>query len=269
MIVWLLLFFLIGIAVGSFLNVVADRLPSGQSVISPPSSCPGCKRQIARRDLLPVFSYLWLKGHCRYCGSVIPLRSFLVELSTGILFVFFAWYFGIGWELALVLIYLCLFITLFITDIERGILPDKIVYSGMILALCFSSTGSLFSWAPSFITDKVPSLFNFWIINALVGGAVGFIFLFVIALISRGGMGGGDIKLAGFIGLATGFPLVLVTIFLAAVAGGLLAIVLLLLKVRGRKQSIPFGPFLVVAAMITLIWGNHLLRWYLMQAHLL
>jgi leader peptidase (prepilin peptidase)/N-methyltransferase len=254
--------------VGSFLNVVADRLPSGQSIISPPSHCPKCQKRIARRDLIPVFSYLLLKGRCRYCETIIAVRSFVVELITGLLFVFLYWHYSVGWELAITICYCCLFIILIITDMEQGILPDKVVYPGMVLAVAFAGFGSLFGFEPSFITEASLRIFKPWILNAVLGGASGFILLLVVVVISRGGMGGGDIKLAGLVGLATGFPLIFVAIFLAIVSGGVVAMILLLLKVRSRKQSIPFGPFLALAAVATLLWGKDLLSWYLLASKL-
>lgn len=263
MIAWLALFFLVGVAVGSFLNVVADRLSAGQSIISPPSHCPVCQRRIASRDLIPVFSYLWLKGRCRYCGATIPVRSLIVELCTGILFAFLYWHYGIGWELAIVIVYCCLFIILIVMDLEQGILPNKIVYPGMVIALIVTGLGSILGFEPSFTAGAIPRLFKLWIVNAAIGGAAGFIIFFVIALVFRGGMGWGDVKLGAFIGLVAGFPLIFVAIFLAVVSGGLVAMILLLSKTKRRKEAIPFGPFLALAAMATLFWGNDLLHWYL------
>lgn len=260
---WLILFFLLGAVVGSFLNVVADRVPAGKSIISPPSHCPNCQRRIESRYLIPIASYLWLKGRCRYCGAAIPIRSLVVELVTGLLFAFFNWRYGMNYELLLIIIYCCLFIILIITDLEQGILPDKIVFPGMIMALLMAGLGTIFGFEPVFIKEAIPRLHKLWITNAAIGGAVGFFILFIIALIFRGGMGWGDVKLAGLIGLAAGFPLVLVAIFLAVVSGGLVAIILLLLKIKRRKEPVPFGPFLAVAAMATLLWGSDLLRWYL------
>jgi leader peptidase (prepilin peptidase)/N-methyltransferase len=259
----LLLFFLAGTAVGSFLNVVADRLPAGRSIVSPPSCCPGCHRRIAKRDLVPVFSFLRLKGHCRYCQAAIPVRSFIIELFTGSLFAFLVWYSGLSYELLIILIYTCFFIVLAITDLEQGILPDKIVYAGMIAAFMVALAGSIAGFEPAYAGGTALRFSGLWILNAVIGGAAGFIILFLVALVSRGGMGGGDIKLAGFMGLATGFPLILVTIFLAVIVGGLVSILLLVFKIKRRDEAIPFGHFLALAALVTLLWGNPLLGWYL------
>ena len=212
---------------------------------------------------MPVFSYIWLKGRCRYCKVIIPIRSFIVELCTGILFAFLYWHYGLTWELAIVIIYCCLLIVLIVTDLEGGILPNRIVYSGVVLALVFAGLGSFLGFEPSFIANVFLVLTRLWIVNAAIGGVAGFVILFIIALIFRGGMGWGDVKLAGFIGLAVGFPLILIAIFLAVVGGGLVAMILLLLTIKRRKEAIPFGPFLALAAMITLLWGNDLLHWYL------
>ncbi len=254
---------------GNFLNVVADRLSAGRSIISSLSYCPNCRRRIASRDLVPVLSYIWLKGRCRYCRTVIPVRFLIVDLCTGALFAFLYWHYGISWELAIVVVYCCLFVILIVTDLEHGILPNTIVYSGMIIALVFAGLGYLLGFEPSFSADTVPRLTKLWIANAAIGGGVGFVILFIIALIFRGGMGWGDVKLAGFIGFAAGFPLILIAIFLAVFGGGIVAGILLLLKVKRRKETIPFGPFLALAAMATLLWGKDLLYWYLKGSHFL
>jgi len=257
---WLSLFFALGAVVGSFLNVVADRLPTGRSIVSPPSHCPECQRGLSAKDMIPLFSYLWLKGRCRYCGATIPMRLLWVELGTGVLFAFSYWHYGFGWEVAMVVFYCCLFIALLIVDLEHGILPNKIVYPGMVVALVVAALGSIFGFEMSSVSE---SGFGLWIVDAAIGGGIGFGLLLIVALISRGGMGGGDVKLAGLIGLVTGFPLVFVAMFLGVVSGGLVAAVLLLTKVKKRKETIPFGPFLALAAVATLFWGNSLLGWYL------
>ena len=243
------LFFFFGTAIGSFLNVVADRLPAGKSVVSPPSSCPVCQRRLSAGDMVPIFSYLRLKGRCRYCGVTIPLRLLCVELGTGILFAFLYWHYGLGWDLAVVAFYCCLFVALLVIDLERGILPNKIIYPGVVVALLLSLV----------VGPGIKS--------AAIGGGVGFAFLLIPALIwaamGKEGMGWGDIKMAGLIGVVTGFPLVFVAMFLAVFGGGLIAGVLLLSKLKNRQDTIPFGPSLALATMATLFWGNNLLGWYL------
>ena len=257
-VLWLVLFFLAGAAVVSFINVIADRLPAGKSIISPPSHCSECQYQIPARDNIPIFSYLWLRGHCRKCGTTIPIRLLWVELGTAVLFAFLYWHYGLNWELALITFYCCMFIVLLLIDLEHNILPNKIVYPGMIIALVIAVLGSIFGFEPSYIADRG---FRLWIVDITVGGSIGFVLLLLPAILYQGGMGWGDVKLAALIGLVTGFPLVLLAMFLAIVSGGLIAGVLLLLKVKSRKDAIPFGPFLSLAAMITLFWGSDLLNW--------
>ena len=255
---WLILFFLLGAAIGSFLNVLTDRLPAGMSLVSPPSHCPECQRRLSARDVVPIFSYLWLKRRCRYCKSPIPIRLFWVELGTGLLFAFLYWNYGLGWELLIIAVYCCLFIALLITDLEHNVLPNKIIYPGMVIALILAVLGSIFDFGLTGVTGLG---FRLWIVNAVIGGGIGFVLLLIPALIYRGGMGGGDIKLAGLIGLVTGFPLVFVALFLAIVSGGLAAAIMVLAKLKRRKDTIPFGPFLCVATMVTLFWGSDLLNW--------
>ncbi len=261
---WLALFFIAGIAIGSFLNVVADRVPGGQSLIFPPSHCPSCQRRISRYDLIPLVSYLLLQGRCRYCKSSIPVRVLLVELFTGLLLAFLLWHFGLSWELLIVALYSFVFIVLFMIDMEHGILPNKIIYPAAAAALIMVAAGSITGYEPAGITAETGS--GIWIVDAAIGFAIGFVFFFVVALIFRGGMGWGDVKLAGLMGLVAGYPLIIVAIFIAIVGGGLLAALLIATKIKSRKDAIPFGPFLTLAAIVTLIWGQHILTWYLTMA---
>lgn len=257
-VLWFVLFFTVGAIIGSFINVVADRLPEDKSIISPPSHCSACGHQISSAENIPIFSYLWLRGHCRNCGATIPQRLFWVELGMAILFAFLYWHYGLSWELAMIAIYCCLLVALLLIDLEHSILPNKLVYPGIIIALVISGLGSIFGFEPA---DIVGRGFRLWIVDAGVGGGIGLVLLLLPALLYRGGMGWGDIKLAVLIGLITGFPLVILAIFLAVLIGGLVAGVLLLLKIKGRKDAIPFGPFLVVAAMAAIFWGNSFINW--------
>ena len=233
-------------AVGSFLNVVIDRLPQGQSLLIPPSHCDTCGHRLAAYDLIPVFSYIILHGRCRYCGNPVPHRILWVELATGLLFAFFWWNYGLSARLGIICAYSCLFIVIFAIDLERGLILNKLVYPAIPITL-----GLVF---------LRPEL---TIVNSLIGGGIGFILLLLPAVISRGGMGWGDVKMGALIGLATGFPLILVNLFIAVIVGGITAGVLLLLRVKKRKETIPFGPFLSAATIVTLLWGNAIWEWYL------
>jgi len=249
----IIIFGLLGIAIGSFLNVCIDRLPEGQSLLHPPSHCPTCKRRLAPKDLIPVFSYLWLRARCRYCRAPIPRRILWVELGTGLMFAFLWWHYGLTPELGIVSLYFCLLAVILVIDLERGVILNKVVYPAAAIALIIAALTS--------ITDVSTS--NPGIVKALIGGGLGLGLMLLVALVSRGGIGWGDVKMAGLVGLITGFPLVLVSLLLAVVAGGIIATALLLLKLKRRKQAIAFGPFLSVGAMVTLLWGTSILSWYL------
>jgi len=250
------IFVLLGMIVASFLNVCADRLPAGQSLVYPPSHCPACSRRLTARDLIPIFSYLWLRGRCRYCKAFIPRRVLWVEIATAALFGLAYWYWhnDLGIELPIILFYISLFMVIFIIDFEHGLILNKIVYPALVVALLLSVFFTIF--LPD--VSIVPS-----IARAAIGGGIGFVFFLLVALVSRGGMGFGDVKLAALIGLATGFPLVIVALIMGMILGGLVAVILLGFKVRKRKEAIPFGPFLAVGAVVTLLWGSDILSWYM------
>jgi len=258
-----ILFGFIGIAVGSFLNVCVDRLPSGNSIIYPPSHCDACNHPLAPKDLIPLFSYLWLRGRCRYCQARVPLRVFSLELGTGLLFAFLYLHFGLGAELAVTAFYASLFIVIGVIDLEHKLILNKIVYPMAVVALLLD----IFLRQPGILDFLLPQPPVLGALiggaNGIVSGAIGFVLLLIPALVSRGGMGFGDIKMVALIGLVTGFPLVLVALFLGIVLGGLVASVLLLFRIKKRKEAVPFGPFLAVATILTLLWGSDLLSWYL------
>lgn len=235
---------LAGLVIGSFLNVVIDRLPRGESIVNPPSHCDVCQQRLGVVDLVPLVSYLWLRGHCRYCGARIPRRVPLVELASGSLFVLLWYRYGWGLPLAVTVLYSCILLVILVIDLEQQLILNKVIYPAIVLSLALSWLG-----------PGLPS--------SLLGGISASLLLLGPALIYKGGMGGGDIKLAAFIGLVTGFPLVLVAVFLSLVGGGLLATALLVLRRKGRKEAITFGPFLAGGAVATLFWGEQLWRWYM------
>ena len=253
------MFALLGLAVGSFLNVCIDRLPQNKSIAYPPSHCEACQHKLGARDLIPLFSYLRLHGRCRYCQNSIPRKLLWVELATGVIFALLYWHYRLSPELGVMAFYACLFIVIFVIDLEHSLILNKVVYPTMVAALLLSLIPESWLAHEAWLTIVIEP----GIASAALGGATGFVVFLVIALVSRGGMGWGDVKLAALIGLATGFPLVFVAIIMAAILGGIVAVVLLITRRRGRREMIPFGPFLAVAAMATLLWGNNILGWYL------
>jgi leader peptidase (prepilin peptidase)/N-methyltransferase len=252
-IVLIILFALLGLAIGSFLNVCIDRLPRNESIVLPPSHCEACQHKLAAKDNIPVFSYLRLRGRCRYCQASVPRRLFWVELATGVVFALLAWHYGLSPALGIMAFYACLFIIIFVIDLEHGLILNKVAYPGMVVVFLLA----LYPWP--WLNQSIVMRVAY----AALGGAIGFAIFLLIAIVSRGGMGWGDVKLAALIGLATGFPLVFLAIIMAAILGGIVAVALLITKKRKRRQTIPFGPFLAVAAMVTLLWGSSILNWYL------
>ena len=263
---------LFGLSIGSLLNVCIDRLPAGESIIKPPSHCSSCNKRLTRKDLIPLISYLLLRGRCRYCGVKIPIRIFIVELTTAILFGLITWHFlslqgSLSVYIVMPLIYAFMFILIFFIDLEQQIILEPVIYTGIALALIFSLFWNGFGeyWPQTSITNTYLD----GLASALLGGLTGFIFMILPYLIAKAyygakgieGMGSGDIYLAVLIGLATGFPLVLVALIMGILIGGVVAISLWLLHKKKGKDAIPFGPFLSIGAMATLIWGPQILHW--------
>jgi leader peptidase (prepilin peptidase)/N-methyltransferase len=259
-----IIFILLGVAVGSFLNVLIDRLPRGKSIVFPPSHCDACQHPLSPKDLVPVFSYLWLRGRCRYCGAHIPSRTLWVELGTGLLFGLIYWRYGLSTEFAFTAFFSCIFIAIIFIDAEHKLILNKLVYPASLAAIIIYSIDLLLPEPGLF-----PGLIympEMKVLSSIIGGSIGFVFfllVFLIGLLAGGAMGAGDVKLAGLIGLVTGFPLVLPALFLGIVAAGLVAIVLLLFRIKGRKEALPYGAFLGIGPIVTLLWGTEILNWYL------
>lgn len=263
--IFIVIFTLLGITVASFLNVCMDRLPSNESLLFPASHCASCHHRLAIKDLIPIFSYLWLHGRCRYCQAPIPRRILWVEIGTGLLFGYLYWHYGLSIELAVAALYCCLFIVLMVIDLEHGLILNKVVYPTMAVALLISVF-----LPPSKVAypgEAATLLFNTFlpepgIAQSAIGGGIGLGLFLLVVLISRGGMGWGDVKMAALIGLVTGY-LILVALFMAVILGALVAGSLLLLKIKKRKEGIPFAPFLSLATIVTLLCGSNILDWYL------
>ena len=236
----------LGLLVGSFLNVVVARLPQHRSLWGPRSSCPGCGAGIAWHDNIPLVSFAALRGRCRACGMKIPWRYPLIEASTAGLFLLAYATFGLAAALAPALILLAALVAITFIDLEHQIIPDVITLPGILTGV-----------AANLATGAVPWLDS--VIGAIVAGGL----FFAIILASGGGMGGGDMKLAAMLGAFLGWQLTLVAIFLAVVGGGAAAVAILIAGRKGRKDPIPFGPFLAAGGTVALFWGQGLLTWYL------
>ncbi|MDW0109640.1 prepilin peptidase [Sporosarcina aquimarina] len=244
--VWTGFFFVYGLVFGSFYNVVGLRVPKKESIVSPPSHCTVCDRQLTFIDLVPVLSFVFLKGKCRGCGTKISPVYPLMELVTGILFAFSFYQFGFTLELIVALLFVSMLIIITVSDIAYMLIPNKILLPFGIALLVMRIIQPLTPWWDSFL-----------------GAAAGFLILLLIAIVSKGGMGGGDIKLFLVIGLVLGTELTLLTLFLAASIGSVVGIIHLRRTKQGRKTPVPFGPSISAAAIICYFYGNALVGWYL------
>ncbi|KXH87317.1 A24 family peptidase [Sporosarcina sp. HYO08] len=238
-------FFIYGIALGSFYNVVGLRVPKKESIVSPPSHCTICERRLGALDLVPVFSFLFLGGKCRGCGTRISLIYPFMELLTGVLFVLSYWMLGFSMELIIALLFISLLVIITVSDIAYMLIPDKVLLPFGVVLLILRLFIPLAPW---------------W--DSLLGAAAGFLILLLIAVVSKGGMGGGDIKLFFVIGLVLGTVHTLLTLFLAALIGSIVGLIFLKRTGQGRKTPIPFGPSIATAAVIVYFWGSEIVGWY-------
>jgi len=237
-----------GTAVGSFLNVLADRLPEGGSFLSPPSHCAACGRRLAPVEMAPVLSYLWLRGRCRACTASIGARTLAVELGTGTLFALAAWRIAPSslaeWaRLIFASACLAVLVVVTVTDLEHGLILNRVIYPAIGLGL----VGSLLVDWPDLLSH-------------LGGGLLGAGVIALIILLVPGGMGWGDVRLAGFIGLITGLPGLLFALFVGFVSGGIVAGTLLASGRRKTGETIPLGPFLALGGGAALLYSEEMLN---------
>lgn len=244
----------LGLLVGSFLNVVIWRVPRGESVVSPPSHCPGCERPIRPRDNVPVVSWVLLRGRCRDCGESISVRYPLVEVGTAVVLATLA--VRIGWQAELpAYLYLgAIGVALTMIDLDVKRLPNVIVLPSYGVALVLLGIAAVAG-------SELGALGR-----AVIGLAALYAFYFLLALIYPAGMGFGDVKLAGVLGLYLGYlgwAEVVTGAFLGFLFGGLVGLGLLAVRRAGRKSQIPFGPFMLAGALVAVLWGGALGDLYL------
>jgi len=236
---------LLGLIVGSFLNVVVHRVPRHESIVSPASRCPGCGTPVAPRDNIPVLSWLLLRGRCRHCREPISARYPLLELLTAAIFATIAAVRGVDADLIRVLPFAAALVALAAIDLEHRVLPNRIVVP---LAIFGVAAGAVLA------TPQLPEL--------LIAGAAAFSALLVIALVQPRGMGMGDVKLAGAAGLFLGLSIV-PALLLAFLTGSVVGLGLMAIEgAAARKRAIPFGPFLALGSLLALLVGPELIDLY-------
>lgn len=237
----------LGLMLGSFLNVCIHRWPKEESVVKPRSRCPGCGNMIAWYDNIPVISWLLLRGKCRHCKTAISIQYPIIELATGLIWVFMAWRYGPTILAVQAAVFFTILLGIALTDAREYIIPDEFSLGGLVLGILFSLAGGF------------PAVYT-----ALIGAAVGFGVLWLVGvagtkMFKEEAMGGGDIKMMAMVGAFVGWQGVLLTIFLGALLGTL---VFVPLSVVGKKKLVPFGVFLSLGAAATWLAGPMLIAWY-------
>ena len=239
--------FLLGLALGSFSNVCIYRLPRKESVVFPGSHCTACNTPIRALDNIPVLSYLILGGKCRNCQESISAVYPAIELVTACLLTAVAARFGFTWEALIYGVVAFFLVIITVIDIQHQIIPDRITLPGIVFGFA----------AGSYLVGIWDSLFGF-----LLGGGL----FYLLAILSRGGMGGGDIKFIAAAGALLGWQKVLLVIVAGAVLGSVIGLILMAARKKGRKSLIPFGPFLAVGTLIAIFWGDAIIDYYLTTA---
>ncbi|MCC3143722.1 prepilin peptidase [Halanaerobium sp. Z-7514] len=238
-------FFITGLIVGSFLNVVIYRLPEEKSIVNPPSHCPHCNNRLKVIDLVPVLSYLMTGGKCRYCGTGISIQYPLIELLTAFFFLAAYLNFALSAELFLILLLLSALIVISMIDYKYMIIPNVITYSGIIIG-----------FISAIIFDHIS------IFDSILGIFIPALILLAVALIFKGGMGMGDVKLVAMLGAFLGYKYSLLSIFIGSLVGSIIGITLMALGIIERKDRVPFGPLICLGAVIMIFFGEQIINLY-------
>jgi len=247
-----IIIFIAGLIFGSFLNVVIYRMSELNTIFLTRSHCVHCKKLIKWYDLIPLISFILLKTKCRNCSGKISWQYPLVEFFSATSFLLVYLMFGLTVSGYFLLFISCLLIIVFVYDLKHLIIPDEIVWPGIIISLIFYVVYSI-----------VKSDYHI-IMDSLTGGLLGASFIGLLVLATRGkGMGIGDIKLCLLLGLVLGYPLVIVCLFFAFVIGSFVGICLIILKSKTLKDEIAFGPYLIIGFYISLFYGPNVINWYL------
>ncbi len=242
----------LGLIVGSYLNVVVHRLPRGVSTVWPRSRCTSCGAAIRAFDNLPVVSYLLLRGRCRSCGAGISWRYPAIETLTGLLFLACLLRFGLGVETLAAVVFCCLMIVLAAIDVEHMLLPDRLTLPGLALGLLFQL---FLPWAGGLLGGGLGALLGGGILLAISGAWY--------LLRREEGMGLGDVKMLAMVGAFLGWKGVIVTLFVSTLSGAVVGLAVARRSGAGLKAKLPFGAFLALAALVALFFGARLVDAYL------
>lgn len=250
-VIYSIIFLLLGLTIGSFLNVVILRIDQLSTIIYDRSRCPQCKKTIAWYDLIPFLSFVLLRAKCRNCGKNISWQYPLVEIGTGLLFLVLFLAFGLSWALLFYLVLFSLLIVIFVHDILTQTIPEIIVWIALVLALALG-------W----------HMGEFTFMSAIIGAIISGGFLGALVFFSKEKwMGAGDIKIGIILGLLTGYPNVLVALFSSFVFGSIAGIAIILFQKKtidrqSLKMALPFAPFLIMGMLFTLLYGSTVIEWY-------
>lgn len=246
-----ILIVIIGIVIGSFLNVCIYRIPNGQSIVYPSSRCPSCSAPLKWQNLIPIFSFLLQGGRCKYCEKEISPQYPITESLNGLLYIALYNKFGLSLDFIFYGIIFSVLIVIGFIDFKYMIIPPSLNILSLILGTAHKVLKNVIYGMPLEIINSLIALI-------IPSG----IFLLTI-LVSKGGMGGGDMKLIGVLGFILGLKKIALAMFLSFIFGAIISLILLSLKIKSKKDPIPFAPFISLAFMITVLWGDQLILWYI------
>lgn len=257
--------FIFGLIIGSFVNVIIFRIPQGKSIVSPSSACVNCGSKLTPLDLVPILSYVLLRGKCRHCGIRISPRYPLVELITAAIYVTLLYKYGLSVPFLAFAFLMTILIAIFFIDIDHRIIPNGLVLIAMAGCLPLF-VYNIFRPMPEVFGDS-----KWW--TPLAGLLPGSGFLLLVAILgsviykTEDAMGMGDVKLMAPIGMFLGWKLCLIALFISVVLGGVISILLMVTGMKKRKDTVAFGPFIVIGAFTSILWGWDLLSWYMGGYH--
>ncbi|AFS77801.1 prepilin-like proteins leader peptide-processing enzyme, type 4 [Gottschalkia acidurici 9a] len=247
---------IIGLMIGSFLNVCIYRIPRKESIVFPSSHCFSCKNKLRLIDLFPVLSYIFLRGKCRYCGKLISIQYPLIEVLNSTVYLLLFLCFGISIKFVFYALLTSLLIVISSIDYYHQIIPGKLTLLVFIWGIIYKIYASFYMYS----TFNLKS--NIILVSSILGFLVGGGFYYLILIISKGNMGGGDIKLMAALGIWLGWEDTFIAIFITFMLGAIISILLLVTKIKSRKDPIPFGPFIVLGTLITIIYKQEALDLY-------